>query len=311
MIGRRLLTLLPVMVIASFLTFSLVLLIPGDPAERIAGENATPQQVAHIEADLGLDRPFLVQYATFVGNAVSGDLGTSYAYNTPVTEMISGRVPVTLSLTAMALLFALLIGIPLGAVAGLYAGRFPDRIATVLSTGGLAIPNFVIGLALVQMLAVEQQLFPATGYLPLAEGVGPWAERLVLPGIALGIMVAAEIARQLRASVADTMQQDYMRTALAKGISTPARIVKHSMRNAMMPVVTVLGMQIAYLLGGTAVVEAVFGIPGLGDFAVQAVLARDLPAIQGVVLFAVLVTVAMSLLVDLSYGFLNPKVRRN
>ncbi|MDT0203223.1 ABC transporter permease [Nocardioides sp. AE5] len=311
MILRRLGMIVPMMVIASFLTFSLVLLIPGDPATRIAGESATPEQVEQVARDLGLDKPFLVQYANFVQGAVTGDLGTSYTYNVPVATMLKERLPVTLSLTMVALLFALLLGIPLGVIAGRYAGRLPDRVATGLTTLGLAVPNFALGLLMIQILAVERGMFPATGYRPMSEGLGEWFIRLVLPGLALSMIVAAEIARQLRASIADTLRQDYMRTATAKGLSAPTKLFKHSMRNALMPVVTVLGMQIAYLLGGTAVIEAVFGISGLGDFAVQAVLGRDLPAIQGIILFAVMVTLVMSLIVDISYGYLNPKVRRS
>lgn len=311
MILRRLVMVLPMMVIASFLTFSLILLIPGDPAVRIAGETATAEQVAAVATDLGLDKPFLAQYGNFVSGAVTGDLGTSYTYHVSVSTMLADRLPVTLSLTAVALLFALLVGIPVGVIAGRYSGRFPDRIATGLTALGLAVPSFVLGLLMVQMFAIDRQWFPATGYRPMSDGLGEWFARLVLPGLALGSVVAAEIARQLRASVADTMRQDYMRTATAKGLRAPTKLFKHSMRNALMPVVTVLGMQIAYLLGGTAVVEAVFGISGLGDFAVQAVLGRDLPAIQGIMLFAVMATLVMSLLVDISYGYLNPKVRRS
>ncbi|WP_244928778.1 ABC transporter permease [Nocardioides sp. W7] len=307
MLGRRLVALVPLMAIVSLATFSLVLLIPGDPAHRIAGEGATEAQIEAVRTDLGLDRPAYEQFASFLGNLVQGDLGTSYTFRTPVWDMIVARLPITISLTLVAMAVALLIGIPTGVLAARRAGRWEDRVVTVGSTLGLATPNFVLGLLLTLIIGVKLQWLPATGYVELSEGFWPWLEHLILPGFALGVVAAAEIARQLRASLADVLRQDYVRTAVAKGLLPGAVVWKHGLKNAMMPVVTVVGIQTGYLLGGTAVVETIFGIQGLGDFAVRAVMAGDLPAIQGMVVFAVTITVLASLLVDLTYGYLNPR----
>ncbi|MFS3128314.1 ABC transporter permease [Nocardioides sp. Bht2] len=309
MVLRRLAASIPLILLATVITFALVFFIPGDPAARIAGEGATPEQIAQVADDLGLDRPVAVRYLDFVGDAARGDLGTSYTFRTPVREMIVQRLPVTLSLTLVAVVMALLMGLPAGIYAARRAGRWQDRAATAVTTFGLATPNFVLGLLLILGLSIQLEWFPATGYMPMSEGFGLWLKHLILPGLALGVVAAAEIARQLRGSLIDVLKQDYIRTAVAKGLSPVSVVWKHALKNACMPVITVLGMQIAFLLGGTAVVESIFGIKGLGDFAVQSVMSRDLPAIQGMVIFAVLVTILASLVVDIAYGWLNPKVR--
>lgn len=307
LVGRRLLTIVPLLAVVSTLTFSLVFLIPGDPARRIAGDGASPEQVESVRQQLGLDLPVLQQFWNYLTGLVQGDLGTSFTFRTPVSELLLDRLPVTVSLTLVAMLIALLLGIPAGVLAGRRAGRWQDRVVTVGSTLGLATPNFVLGLLLTLVVGVQLGWLPATGYQPLSAGVWPWLQHLLMPGFALGVVAAAEIARQLRASLADVLRQDYVRTATAKGMLPGTVVWKHALKNAMMPVVTVVGLQVGYLLGGTAVVETVFGVKGLGDFAVQAVLAGDLPAIQGMVVFAVLIAVGASLLVDISYGFLNPR----
>ncbi|AUM18197.1 peptide ABC transporter [Rhodococcus ruber Chol-4] len=309
LIGQRLLAVLPLLLIATAITFGLIFLIPGDPAHRIAGETATPEQIELVRTELGLDQPVVVQYADFLGGLVRGDLGTSFTYKAPVLEMIVDRLPVTVSLTLVAVLVALAVGIPAGIVGGSRPGSWQDRATSVGSTLGVATPNFVLGLILVLVFALQLRVLPATGYTPLAKGVWPWLSHLLLPAIALGLAAAAEIARQLRSSMIEVMQQDFVRTATAKGLGRRSVLWKHALKNAFIPTATVLGMQIAFLLGGTAVIESVFGLKGLGDFAVQAVLSGDLPAIQGVVIFGVFATVVMSLLVDISYGYLNPRTR--
>lgn len=223
--------------------------------------------------------------------------------------MIVDRLPVTVSLTLVSVLVALAVGIPAGIIGGSRPGSWQDRTTSLGSTLGVATPNFVLGLILVLVFSLQLKALPATGYTPLAKGLWPWLSHLLLPAIALGLAAAAEIARQLRSSMIDVMQQDYVRTATAKGLGRRAVLWKHALKNAFIPTATVLGMQIAFLLGGTAVIESVFGLKGLGDFAVQAVLSGDLPAIQGVVIFGVFATVVMSLLVDISYGYLNPRTR--
>ncbi|WP_342659823.1 Glutathione transport system permease protein GsiC [Rhodococcus ruber] len=309
LIGQRLLAVLPLLLIATAITFGLIFLIPGDPAHRIAGETATPEQIELVRTELGLDQPVVVQYADFLGGLVRGDLGTSFTYKAPVLEMIVDRLPVTVSLTLVAVLVALAVGIPAGIVGGSRPGSWQDRATSVGSTLGVATPNFVLGLILVLVFALQLRVLPATGYTPLPKGVWPWLSHLLLPAIALGLAAAAEIARQLRSSMIEVMQQDFVRTATAKGLGRRSVLWKHALKNAFIPTATVLGMQIAFLLGGTAVIESVFGLKGLGDFAVQAVLSSDLPAIQGVVIFGVFATVVMSLLVDISYGYLNPRTR--
>lgn len=307
MVGRRLLLLVPLMAIVTLATFSLVYLIPGDPAARVAGEGASAAQIEAVRLSLGLDRPAYARFFTFLGHLVQGDLGTSFTFRTPVLDMILDRLPVTVSLTAIAMVFALLIGIPAGVLSGRRAGRWQDQVVTVGSTLGLATPNFVLGLLLALVVGVKLGWLPATGYAPMTQGWWPWLQHLLLPGVSLGLVAGAEIARQLRASLAEVLRQDYVRTAVAKGMLPGTVVWKHALKNAMMPVITVIGIQVGYLLGGTAVVETVFGIKGLGDFAVQSVLAGDLPAIQGMVVFAVTVTVLASLLVDITYGYLNPR----
>ncbi|MGY1814528.1 ABC transporter permease [Blastococcus sp. SYSU D00820] len=310
LVGRRLLALVPLLLIVTLLTFSLVLLIPGDPAARIAGEAATPEQVEMVRTELGLDQPLLVQYGSFVGGLLRGDLGTSFTYSVPIADILLDRLPITLSLAVVAIVMALVIGIPAGMIAGRRAGRWPDRAVTVASTLGLATPNFVLALLLILVVGISLRWLPATGYAPLSEGFGEWLSYLLLPGLALGVVCAAEIARQLRSAMVGVLRQDYVRTAVAKGLRPRAVVGRHALKNALMPVVTVIGIQIGYMLGGTAVIESVFGIKGLGDFAVQSVLNGDLPAIQGMVVFAVLITVVASLLVDISYGYLNPRGER-
>ncbi|MGW0040271.1 ABC transporter permease [Rhodococcus sp. NPDC003348] len=310
LIASRLLAVIPLLLIATAITFSLVFLIPGDPAHRIAGESATPDQIEMVRQELGLDRPVVVQYVNFLTGLLQGDLGTSFTYKAPVLDMIVDRIPVTLSLAIVSVVIALLIGIPAGIVGGSRPGSWQDRVSSIGSTLGVATPNFVLALLLVMLFAMNLKMLPATGYAPLNKGLWPWLSHLLLPAIALGVAAAAEIARQLRSSMIDVMQQDYVRTATAKGLPRRTVLVKHALKNAFIPTATVLGMQIAFLLGGTAVIESVFGLKGLGDFAVQSVLSGDLPAIQGVVIFGVLATVVMSLIVDISYGYLNPKTRR-
>ncbi|OWY81418.1 ABC transporter permease [Rhodococcus sp. BUPNP1] len=309
LIGQRLLAVVPLLMIATAITFGLIFLIPGDPAHRIAGESATPQQIETVREELGLDQPVLVQYFDFLFGLVRGDLGTSFTYQAPVLEMIVDRLPVTFSLAMVAVVVALLVGISAGIIGGSRPGSWQDRATGVGSTLGVATPNFVLGLLLVLVFSLTLRVLPATGYTPLAKGLWPWLSHLLLPAIALGLAAAAEIARQLRSSMIEVMQQDYVRTATAKGLSRRSVLWKHALKNAFIPTATVLGMQIAFLLGGTAVIESVFGLKGLGDFAVQSVLSGDLPAIQGVVIFGVFATVIMSLLVDISYGYLNPRTR--
>ena len=307
---RRILMIVPLLFLVSLGVFALVLMIPGDPAITIAGENATEAQIEATRERLGLNDPVLVQYAAWAGSALQGDLGTSLFSNESVTGAIIGRFPVTIALTAAAMLVALLIAVPAGIVAAVHRGRWPDRVATLFASVGISLPNFWVGILLIIAFALVFPIFPAVGYTPISEGVGPWAHNLVLPGVTLGTAVAAEITRQLRGSLHDVMQQDFIRTARANGLRGSAVIAKHGLKNAAVPVVTVIGFQIGFLLGGSVIVERVFGLPGLGDLAIRAVLQRDIPMIQGIVVVTAVVVMLVNLAVDLSYGYLNPKVRQ-
>lgn len=308
-IGRRLLAVIPMLFIMSIIVFSLVLVVPGDPAVTLAGDNATEEQIELIRASLGLDKPVVEQYLDWLGGVVQGDFGTSLLSSRGVAETIWSKLPVSLSLAVSAIVVGLAIGLPAGVIAALRRNRWPDRVSTVGASLGMAMPNFWLGLVLVIVLAVNNPWLPASGYVRISEDPWLWAKHLVLPALTLGTAAAAEITRQLRGSLADVLQQDYVRTADAKGLRRWIVVGKHAAKNASIPVVTVLGLQFSLLLGGTVAVERVFGIPGLGTEVVDAVLAKDLPMIQGIVFFTTFAVIVVNLLVDIAYGFLNPRVR--
>lgn len=309
LIVRRLVAMVPLLFIVSLMVFSLVLLIPGDPAITIAGDNATEQQIEETRERLGLNDPVVVQYGRWAGGLLQGDLGTSLFSSRSVGSAIVERLPVTLSLTFLAVTVGLLIALPAGMLAGTRSGSLRDRVATLIASLGVAVPNFWLGLMLLLVFAIWNPWLPATGYVPFEVDAARWLRHLALPAITLGAAAAAEVTRQLRSSLVDVMAQDYVRTARAKGLRGPKVVGKHALKNAAIPVVTVLGLQVNYLLGGTIIVEQVFGLPGLGQLVIGAVLERDLPMIQGVVVVAVLVAVFTNLVVDLSYGYFNPRVR--
>ena len=306
---QRFLALIPLLLLVSLLVFSMVLLIPGDPAYLLAGEDATPEEVEAIREAMGLNEPVLVRYAHWLGGLLQGDLGTSLFSDQPVLDVILERLPVTLSLAVTAIVIALAISIPAGIIAGTRAGSLPDRLVTLGASVGLAVPNFWLGLMLVLLLAIRHPWFPATGYVPLSVSPLGWWSHIALPAVTLGLAAAAILARQLRGAMMDVMQHDYVRTAQAKGLPRRKVVAKHALKNAAIPMVTILGVQANSLLGGTIIVEQIFGMPGIGQLAVASVFTRDLPMIQGVVIMAVVVAVAVNLVVDLSYGYFNPKVR--
>jgi peptide/nickel transport system permease protein len=305
----RVLSTVPVVFVVTFVVFGLILLIPGDPAITIAGPDATPEQIETIREGLGLNRPFIIQYFDWLGSALQGDLGTSLFTSRAVTTSIMESLPVTLTLTLTAILISLLISVPLAIVSATRRGGWIDRLATVTSSIGIALPSFWLGLMLVLLFSITLGWLPATGYVPLAQDPAAWLQHILLPALTLGVAAAAESTRQLRGSIIEVLQQDYVRTARAKGLRTRMVIGKHVLKNASVPLVTVIGLQVTLLLGGAIVVEQVFGVPGLGQVAISAVTTRDIPVIQGVVLVAVLVAMLSNLLVDLTYGYLNPKVR--
>jgi peptide/nickel transport system permease protein len=309
MLARRLLAVIPLLFIVTIIVFGLILLVPGDPAVTLAGENATEERIDEIRSELGLDDSVLEQYGRWLGDAVQGDLGTSLYSSSSVVELISPRFSTTVVLAAGALVVALLVGIPAGMVAAARQGSWIDRLVTLGATAGVALPSYFLAMLLVLFFAIRNPWLPATGYVPFGDDPWLWFKGLILPSIALGSSGAAVVARQLRSALIDVFHQDYVRTARAKGLRPTKVVMKHSLKNAAIPLVTVLGLQVSFLLGGTVVIEQIFGIPGLGQLAVTAVTEGDLPVIQGIVIVATLVVVAANLVVDVLYGYLNPKVR--
>lgn len=293
----------------SIIVFSLDALIPGDPAQVLAGENATAQDIERVREQLGLNRPLFERYADWAGRALRGDFGHSLFSSQSVGEELAARLPVTLSLMGLALLIGVSAGMVLGVAAALNRGRLPDRVIVVLASLGVALPNFWIGLLLVLALAIALPWFPATGYVPFSADPLAWLKHLALPSVALALAPAAEVTRQMRGSVIGLMQRDFVRTAVAKGLPRHIVIGKHVLKNTGVTIATVAGIQVSVLLGGSVVIEQVFGLPGIGGLVLQSVLARDLPVVQGIVLVTTLLILVSSVLVEWSYGYFNPKVR--
>ncbi|WP_114375263.1 ABC transporter permease [Elioraea thermophila] len=306
---RRVLATIPVMLVVAFVVFSMLMLAPGDPAAVIAGDQATPQDVERIRQALGLDRPFFVQFADFLWRLVHLDLGTSIFTNLPVTHMIAQRIEPTLALMVLTIVLAVSVAVPLGVVAAWKAGSWIDRGVMLFAVFGFSVPVFVVGYLLAYFVALEWELLPVQGYTPLSQGFLPFLENLILPAIALGTVYIALIARITRATMLEVLAQDYIRTARAKGLGTRPILFLHALKNAAVPISTVVGIGIALLIGGAVVTESVFAIPGLGRLTVDAILRRDYPVIQGVVLLFSFVYVLINLLIDLLYTLFDPRIR--
>jgi peptide/nickel transport system permease protein len=314
-VSRRLLITIPLLVIISLAVFSLVLLLPGDPALVLAGGvHAKASTVAEIRRQLHLNEGFFAQYSLWLGHALQGNLGHSLfsPASVPGSNVADGiriRFPVTLSIAVGGMVTAVLIGLPTGIVAGLRPRSWADRIVTGVSSLGVAVPDFWLAMLLVILLAIHTHVLPPLGYTPFATSPLGWFQHLLMPWLALGFGGAATVARQTRGSLIDTLDQDYMRTALAKGLS-PARIVgKHALKNAISPVVTIVGIQFGYLIGGTFIIENIFSLPGIGSYMITAIGEKDLPVVQGVALLTAVTFVVINLIVDIIYAYLNPKVR--
>jgi len=310
---RRILAVLPVLFVVSLVVFLILRLAPGDPAAVIAGNSATNEDIAKIQVQLGLDRSIPVQYWIWMGNVFQGDLGFSYYLNKPVTELIAQRVEPTLSLAFGTVILAILIAVPLGTLAAWRMGGWLDRLLSGFSVAGFSVPVFVIGYLLIYLFAIRLEWLPVQGYKSLSgpSAAGPWAwmRQLILPWMTLAMIYVALIARVTRASVSEALTEDYIRTARAKGITESAVLLRHALANAAVPIVTVVGIGIALLIGGVVVTETVYAIPGLGSLTVDAVLNRDFPVIQGLVLLFSVSYVLINLLVDLSYLVLDPRIR--
>jgi peptide/nickel transport system permease protein len=306
---RRVISTIPVMAVVALFVFSLLYIAPGDPAAIIAGDQATPADVERIRQSLGLDRPFLVQFGDWLWRLLHGDIGTSIFTNLPVSTMIAQRIEPTLSLMVITLFLAVSVAVPMGVVAAWQAGGWIDRLIMAFAVLGFSVPVFVVGYLLAFVFALQLNWLPVQGYTPLSEGIGPWLENLILPAIALGCVYIALIARITRATMLEVLQQDYIRTARAKGVGQLGVLFLHALKNASVPIVTVIGIGIALLIGGAVVTESVFAIPGLGRLTVDAILRRDYPVIQGVVLLFSFVYVLINLMIDLVYTVLDPRIR--
>jgi peptide/nickel transport system permease protein len=308
-ISQRLLQTIPVLFVVSVTVFSLIHLIPGDPVQVMAGESQDPEVIAAMRHDLGLDRPLYEQYLSWLGNALRGDLGNSVRTRQPVTEMIFERAGPTLQLTVIALLLALAVALPAGAIAATRRDSGVDVSATTVSLFGVSMPNFLIALLLIFIFAIKLGWLPTSGYVSIFEEPVRGIKSLVLPAITVSMAMAAVITRTTRSSMLESLSQDYVRTARAKGLADRHVVVSHAMRNAMIPVITVVGLQIGNLIAGAVITEYVFAIPGIGRLIVDSIFARDYPVVQGVVLFTALGYILANLLADLLYAVLDPRIR--
>lgn len=304
----RLLATVPILVIVSLIVFAIPYFIPGDPAFIVAGPSATAADVQRVRGELGLNDPLLVAYVEWLTSAIRFDFGESFIVGRSVKTLIVERMNVTVSLAVLSTCFAAVVGIPLGLIAGSRRGSKMDRLAVGAAALGVAIPNYWLGAILVTYLAVGLGWFPASGYVEFGESPAEWARHLALPTISLGAIAAAEVTRQTRARLAEVLLKDYMKTARMKGLPPLRVLLRHAFKNAAIPVVTVLGLAMTVSLGGAVIVERIFGMAGLGGLAIDAVLSRDIPVIQGIVLFATVVAVLANLAVDIVTGYLDPRI---
>jgi peptide/nickel transport system permease protein len=306
---RRLLATIPVMMVVAVVVFSLIHIAPGDPAAIIAGDNVTPKQIAEIRARLGLDEPLWRQFALWITNLAQGDLGTSIFSRRPVTELIAQRAEPTIALTTTTLIVAISIALTAGVLAAWKVGTWIDRGVMLFAVMGFSVPVFVVGYGLVYLFSMQLKWLPVQGYAPIADGIVPFIRHLILPSIALGLAYVALIARITRTSMLEVLSEDYIRTADAKGVATRPKLIRHALKNAAVPIATVIGIGVALLIGGVVITESVFNIPGIGRLTVDAILKRDYPIIQGIILIFSAAYVLINLFVDLSYTFLDPRIR--
>ncbi len=298
------------MVVVALFVFLLLRLSPGDPAAVIAGDYATAEDVQKIREKLGLSEPIFVQFVTWLGSLIQGDLGTSIFSNKPVTELIAQRLEPTLMLALTTIIFSILVAVPLGTIAAFRAGSWIDRLVMLFSVGGFSIPVFVLGYILIYYFSITWRILPVQGYRsPFEDGMLPFIQHIILPTLTLSVIYIALLARMTRASVMEVLEEDYIRTARAKGLSEVKILMRHALGNAAVPIVTVIGIGIALLIGGVVVTESVYNIPGLGRLVLDAVLARDYPIIQGLILFFSLIYVLLNLIIDLTYTLFDPRIK--
>jgi peptide/nickel transport system permease protein len=308
-IVRRLLLTIPVMGLVAIFVFLLLHLAPGDPAAIMAGDNATVENIAEIRRKLGLDEPLWKQFLVWFASLATGDLGRSMFWGDPVTTLIAQRAEPTISLALTTIVFAVSLALCLGIIAAANVGGGIDRFVMGFAVMGFSVPVFVVGYLLIFLFAIELRWLPVQGYTPFAEGIVPWLRNLVLPTVALGLAYVALIARITRTTMLEVLSEDYIRTANAKGVARVPMLLRHALKNAAVPIVTVIGIGVALLIGGVVITETVFNIPGIGRLVVDAIARRDYPIIQGVIMLFSGIYVLVNLLVDLSYTFFDPRIR--
>lgn len=306
---RRLLTMIPVLFLVTVIVFMLLHLTPGDPAVSMLGEEASPEAIAALRQRLGLDQPLPVQYAKWLGSAVQGDLGRSIRSNQPVSEAIRERLPATIQLSLLAVIISLMIAIPVGIVSAMRRNSIMDTSATTVALLGVSLPNFFLAILMIYLFSLKLGWLPPIGYTPFFDDPLDSLKRMIMPALTLGTALAAIVMRMTRSSLLEVLDQDYVRTARAKGLTESRMVRVHAMRNALIPVVTVVGLQIGALLGGAIIVESIFVVPGIGRLLVDSIFQRDFPLVQGVVLFASLAFLFANLTVDLLYAYLDPRIR--
>jgi peptide/nickel transport system permease protein len=306
---RRLLAAIPVLAMVAVIVFALLRLSPGDPAIILAGDGATPEQLNAIRASMGLDKPVMVQFIVWIGHLLRGDLGTSLISGLPVAGMIADRFGPTLALCIGTIVIAVALAIPVGILAAWQQGKLLDRLVMAASVVGFSVPGFIIGYVLILLFARWLGWLPVQGYQPISEGLWPFIERLILPTLTLSTAYIALIARIVRTSVIEVMGEDFIRTARAKGMTEAAVLIRQALGNAAVPIVTIIGVSIAMLIGGVVVTESVFNVPGLGRLVLEAVLARDYPIIQALILLFSMLYVLINLVIDVLYSLLDPRIR--
>jgi peptide/nickel transport system permease protein len=310
-VARRIALAVPMLLGMSVVVFLIVHLVPGDPAHAILGLNATPELVARLRTELGLDDSLLTQYLRWLGNVLTGDFGTDYSSSAPIGTLLTQRLPVTIELAVVALAIANVIGIPLGVAAAVWRGRAPDSAAQGVSLLGISVPDFWLGIVLILVFSLGLGVLPSSGWVPFSEDPAGNLEHVALPALALGVGFGAVLIRVTRAAMLEVLEQDYIRFCRAKGVSEVSVIFQHALRNAAIPITTVVGMQAGYLLGGAIVVEQVFSLPGVGRLVLDGVLQRNYPVVQGAVLVIGAMFIAVNLFADVLYTVLNPRLRRS
>lgn len=306
---RRLLSSVPTLLVVTVIVFGMVKLLPGDPARLMLGEEATPQAIQELRRTLGLDRPVAQQYLGWLGDTARLDFGRSMTDRTPVATLLGQKLPVTAELAVFSMLIALLISVPAGVLSAVRRGTWVDQVLTVFALSGISLPSFFLGILLIYLFSIKLAWIPASGYTGFFENPGRNVLLLVLPAVTLGVSSAAVLTRYLRASLSETLTQDYVRTAHAKGVTNSQVTIRHALRNALIPFLTVFGLQLGGLLGGAVITEQIFSIPGFGRLLVDAVFSRDLPIIQAVVLVSAVAVFLVNFLVDMSYAAADPRIR--